>query len=202
MKYLLALAFFLFLISVVAVSADTTITDWRLTKAVAYEDQEVVLSVLVQSANSTTSVLAEIGKSGLTNITNQTFYNVSMSAIGSTTNGYWIYSFKEKQGIYEINRFIATDNASVVKAVNVHQISYFSLKIISNVTTTTSQTTQTTSTQTSSQTTSSQTTSQAAQTTSTTQQASPSMPLGNPFVWVLIILGIAIPFILVIVLLK
>jgi hypothetical protein len=200
MKKILLFFVIPFLILPILVSADITITDWKLTKGTVYEGEEVIFSVSVTSGNATTRVFADLIK---TNSTNTTTSYVDLTLIGSSTRGSWIKFFKEKEGVYEINKITVIDNTSYNKTFLMRDYGFVGFRVLAPITTTT---TSATTTSTTSQTTTTTPTAISTTTTipiTTTTTAQPSEKtliqsiLGNPLMLIFIVIAVvAIPIIL------
>src|SRR3990172_1970071 len=120
------------------------------TKNTVYEQEEVVMTVLVVSDKDVTGVTVEMKKSSL-DLVNVSYSNYTVLRVGSATSGNWIYFFKEKAGIYQITKVIATDNSSVTESRNFDTVT-IAFRVLASPATTTTTTTpsQNTSTTTSS----------------------------------------------------
>ena len=198
--------FICFLISFLAILPSTvlatiTIGTPIINKANAYEQEDVVLTIPVVSTNDVTSVIAEM-KNMTLDMVNSSFVNYTTSLVGYRTSGNWIYFFKLGQGIYVLNRVIATDNTTMVQ-IRSFETSTIGFKVLpstsNNTINATNATSTTTTTETSTQTTT-------ATTESTSDTSTPLVLPGyvlnnieslfkNPVYMILIALVVALPII-------
>jgi len=128
MKFLLVFIFILLLTPTI-VYAQPIISNWKLSKTTAYENETVVLTVDVVSENVVKSM-----KANVTNYTismgNPVTTTVSLGlSIGNSTNGTWFYFFSEEEGIYSIDSLNATDTKNST-FLDEHELGVLAFKVI------------------------------------------------------------------------